>query len=154
MASHSDEDRLNLQCVLQCNQPCTAADSLDHITDSKWNQIKEKSLQWKGLEKFGNVYDEVNWEIGQHRFYMHGSCHFTLSSKRSLGQFQKRKAKSDICSQNVTVHISTSCTSETECSAHKKLCTSTGVLQDKMLCVWRMEGQSKKSDRSKKIFLL
>ena len=83
MASHSDEDRLNLQCVLQCNQPCTAADSLDHITDSKWNQIKEKSLHWKGLEKFGNVYEKVNWEIGPHGLYMHRYCHFTWSSKRS-----------------------------------------------------------------------
>ena len=154
MASHIDEDRLNLQCVLQCNQPCTAADSLDHIRDSKWNQIKEKSLQWKGLEKFGNVYDEVNWDIGPKGFYMHTSCHITLSSKRSWDQFQKRKVKSDLSSQNVTAPVSNSCTSESECSAPKKLRSSTGLLHDKMLCVWCMKGQSKKSDHSKKLLLL
>lgn len=45
----------NLQCMLQCDQPCSAVDSLDRITDVKWTLTKEKSLQWRGLEKFGNV---------------------------------------------------------------------------------------------------
>jgi len=46
------------------------------------------------LEKFGNVYDEVNWENGPSGLYMHDTCRITLSSKRSLRQFQMRKTKS------------------------------------------------------------
>ena len=85
---------------------------------------------------------------------MHHSCYVTLSSKRKLSQFQKRKYESDISSQQVAESVSDNCISEPECSAPKKLRSSTGVLHNKKLCIWCMKGKSKKSDNCKNLLLL
>ena len=43
------------ECVLQCGRPCISSDSIDKITTTRWNNIKDKSMLWKGLNPFGDV---------------------------------------------------------------------------------------------------
>ena len=105
---------------------------MENITEAKWEQIKEKSLQWRGLHRFGNVYDQVDWENCPNGLYMHHSCYVTLSSKHKLSQFQKRKYECDVSSQQMAESVSELCISEPECSAPKKLRSSTSVLHNKM----------------------
>jgi len=52
------------QCILLCDVPCTAGDNLDKITLEKWESIHEKSLRWKGLDSYQDVYENVDWEKG------------------------------------------------------------------------------------------
>ena len=32
------------------------------MAEDQWKRIKDKSLDWKVLDKFGSVYKEVYWE--------------------------------------------------------------------------------------------
>ena len=127
---------------------------MENITEAKWEQIKENSFKWRGLHRFGNVYDQEHWENCPNGLYMHHSCYVTLSSKRKLSQFQKCKYESYIISQQMAESVSEIYQPEPECIAPKTLRSSTGVLHNKMLCVWCMEGKSKKSDNYNKLFLL
>ena len=65
--------------------------SIDEISDGKWNQIKEKSVKWKGLDRFGDVHEQVNWDKGKTGLHMHKSCYISLSSKRILAQAKKKE---------------------------------------------------------------
>ena len=89
-----------VRCILQCGKPCSDIDSIDNIGNAKWKQLKDKSLNWKDLDRFGHVYDDTNWENGPKGLYMHQTCYLRLSGQRSLLQSQKRKIKDDL-SQNL-----------------------------------------------------
>ena len=80
-------------CLLRCGKPCTATDSIDLITTNKWDNIKNKSENWKGLDKFGLVYDAVIWQDGQLGRYMHNSCYITLCNTKKLEQAKIRNKK-------------------------------------------------------------
>jgi len=80
------------QCVLQCGNPVDQEDSLDGISSGKWQSLQEKAANWQGLDRFGNVYESVNWEKGHKDLYMHKECYLTVSSKRKLQQAEKRKS--------------------------------------------------------------
>ena len=64
-----------------CGKQCHAKDSIDKITDDKWTKIKANAEQWRSLDRFGDVWDNVNWDNGQHGLYMHNSCYISLCSK-------------------------------------------------------------------------
>lgn len=67
-ASNSDElpstSSVKYECILHCGQPCAQADSLDNITEQKWQSIRDKSLRWKGLDRFQNACENVDWGKG------------------------------------------------------------------------------------------
>ena len=65
-------------------------DNIDSFASDKWTKIKEKSLLWKGLDKFGSVFDTINWDNGPKGLYIHSSCLISLSSSRKLEQLKKR----------------------------------------------------------------
>ena len=84
---------VNTKCLLRCGKPCTASDSLDNSTVEKWESIREKSIRWKGLDRFQNECENVDWEKGPKSHHMHGTCYTSLSSKRCLSQVETRKRK-------------------------------------------------------------
>ena len=46
-------------CILQCGELC---DSTDTISIERWSKLKEKTKEWRGLDKFGCVYETTQWE--------------------------------------------------------------------------------------------
>ena len=46
--------------LLQCGKPCESADKMTQGACEKFK------LNWKGCDRFGNVYDSVDWELGPH----------------------------------------------------------------------------------------
>ena len=47
-------------CIF-CKQECN--DKSDYPTDS-WDKLKAVALELKGLDKYGNVLESVNWDNG------------------------------------------------------------------------------------------
>ena len=79
-------------CILQCGELC---DSTDTISIERWSKLKEKTKEWRGLDKFGCVYETTQWDQSEERIYIHTNCYLTLSSKRTLEQAKKRKKDRD-----------------------------------------------------------
>jgi len=125
---------------------------LENITPEKCESIREKSLQWKELDKFQHIHENVDWEKGPKGHHMHSTCYASLSSKRKLSQAEKRKHKSE--ERLERDEASDQQDPSPEASAPKRLRSSMGVLHDKTLCVWCMKGAYKSSDRDKQILLL
>ena len=148
------EEETALYCILQCGNPCSEDDVIDKITNSKWISIQEKSLKWDKLDKFGKVYDTIDWKKGPGGLYMHGTCYVSLSSQRKLHQSEKRKVTEEESQLNLD-DVSQSCDDQyQECSAPKKLRSSVGVIHDKNLCVWCMKGDFKRGGTMNKMSLL
>ena len=61
----------HFECLLQCEKP---VDSIENMTQGAWEKLKLKSLNWKGCDRFGNVYDSVDWYLGPHGKHLHASC--------------------------------------------------------------------------------
>jgi len=94
MAEQSDSEEMQTaeteyRCILLCGTTCCASDSLDNITHAKWESIKNKSSQWKELDRIQDVHESVEWEKGPKGLFMYISCYTTMSSKQSLSQAQK-----------------------------------------------------------------
>lgn len=136
------------ECILRCGRPCYKSDSLNNITDQKWNSIREKSLQWKGLDRFQNACENVDLEKGPKGYFMHSTCYATLSNKRSLSQAQKRKQKSEKGHESDNHQTDQEDPSaDTTSFSPKKLRSSVGIVHDKSLCVWCNKGPYKSSHR-------
>ena len=133
-----------LTCILQCDESCSTADSIENITEEKWENIQKKLLEWKGLDKFGNVYEQINWSNGHKYLYMHKSCYTDLSNTRKLEQSKKRKLKLEEESKKDEI-------SEPGCSAPKQTRSATGLLHALNKCVFCMGSKSKNKGRQKYI---
>ena len=138
-------------CILRCGDACTDGDSIDRYTIEKWRGIEQKALDWKGLDKFGDVYENTDWESGPVGKFMHDQCRLIMFTKRRLAQAQVRKRKLDDNSKSVSEPV----LEETCASASpKKLRSHTGPVHEKELCVWCMKGSSKKKGDKYKLLLL
>ena len=73
----SNSDIVNLY-ILSEKQCCE--DRSDYPINS-WNNIKDTTLHWKGLDRFGDVYDRVSWDKGPSGIYFHESCRLYLQNK-------------------------------------------------------------------------
>ena len=50
-------------CTLQCGEPCNPdTDAIGSI--ERWESIRQKTLLWKGLDKFGSVHEYIDWVKG------------------------------------------------------------------------------------------
>ena len=82
-----------------CRQECNE-DRSDYPTDS-WKKLKAVALEWKRLDKygdvFGNVFKSVNWgnAYGPSGSFFHKLCKTEFTSKRKLEQSKARKAKAE-----------------------------------------------------------
>ena len=84
-----------LECILQCGKGCSKTDSIDNIHGSTWENIKNKTLLWKGLDKIGSVYDTTNWAAGPKGLFLHNACRLQLSSGNKLEKAKKRWKKAE-----------------------------------------------------------
>ena len=154
----SDNDELpstssgEYECILRCGQPCTKSDSLDNTEDQKWNSIREKTLRWKGLDRFqcGNI----DWAEGPKGHYMHQTCYTTLSNKRCLSQAEKRKQKLQVDLERDNQSVQGDPSPSASLSSPKRLRSSIGIVHDKNLCVWCNKGPQRSSHRDWKQLLL
>ena len=80
---------MSVWCCL-CGQSCLTTDK---ITVGKWQKIKEKCRDWSGLDKFGDVFNTTQWEIGPENQHAHSSCYITLCSSVKLEQARYRLKK-------------------------------------------------------------
>ena len=55
-----DEENVK-NCILSC-QPCDELEKAIKAVDLE--NLKVKASKWKGIDKYSNVYDSVDWEEG------------------------------------------------------------------------------------------
>ena len=118
-------------CIL-CNEQCD--ENKSNISPEAWERIKDRAQDWKGLHKFGTVYDSVNWDAGPNGVYFHKVCRTALAAKRGLQKALRRKDKEQ---KQQTVD-----TQETHSKDQQQAGRSsrgTGLLHEKNLCIWCMK---------------
>lgn len=130
-------------CLLQCGKPCEASDSIDNMNKETWDKLKSKSLNWKGCDRFGNVYDTVDLELGPCGKHVHTNCRFDISSSDKLNRSKMRQQKRERES------VSEDQTYDSTCQHDQDLSSSapkrrTGIVHDKNLCVWCMKPEDTK----------
>ena len=133
------------QCILKCGEACSDGDSRDGCSIESWKRLEEKALLWKGLDKFGDVYDDTDWESGSVGKFIHKQCRLIMFTPKRLDQAQTRKRKHDESPQSTSV-LEEACVSDY--SSPKKLRSKTGMVHEKQLCVWCMKGESKRKKKS------
>lgn len=138
-------------CALQCGKICDSEhkDTLFNISSDRWETVKNKSKLWQGLDKFGNLYNFLDWDKGPSGIYMHDSCRISLTSDRLLQQAVKRQ-------ENIISNINDSktlCSSQSDSlveePAPKRLRSSLGVIHKKDLCVWCCKGDDGRNKDTK-----
>ena len=132
-------------CLLQCGNMKNK--KVTYLKE--WDKLKEYSLRWKGLDKFGKVYESVDWEKGPSGHWVHNNCKFNISSNDRLVQAQVRKRKE--LEQNVQEDAVASHSRKEE-PAPKRLRSNTGTIHDKNKCIWCLEPSDKK--HNKKLLLI
>ena len=81
-------------CILQCGSLCNeATDSIK--STQRWENIKQKALLWSGLDKFGHVYETVDWDKGPVGKCVHEACMLTLCNSKKLEQAKKRQKQQE-----------------------------------------------------------
>ena len=131
-------------CLL-CKKPCDECDRTDSITNDKWLNIKKKTLAWKGLDKYGEAHDTTRWDNGPAGYFMHTSCHTTLSNSSKLKQAIKRKEKlSSVREEERQKENVGGWSSNHEEEQSSKRRRSEGSLHDKTKCVWCFYGEDTK----------
>ena len=55
--------------------------------------MKIQAQAWHGLDKFGNVYEQVEWDNGPVGIYFHKTCRIAFANQRTLEQAKARKNK-------------------------------------------------------------
>ena len=97
-------------CVLQCGQICDSEnrDSLCKISTERWETIKKKSKLWRGLDKFGDVFDSVDWDKGPSSQCVHDRCRLALVTQKQRKQAIKRYQSSQKPNSNESQKLSSS----------------------------------------------
>ena len=54
--------KYNMNCII-CGKYCEETRHILH--DDDWKIFQETAIKWKGLDRFGELYDSVQWESGQ-----------------------------------------------------------------------------------------
>ena len=139
-------------CVLQCGGQCDeATESITSI--ERWENLKKKSLLWSGLDKFGDVYANVDWDKGPVGQCVHDACRLTLSNANKLEQAKKRQRKREIEDNQCQSSSLSDVCSPAPAPASKRLRSSLGVIHDKTKCVWCCKTESAKHPESKLVLL-
>jgi len=94
------------------------------------------------LEKFGSVYDSVDWDLGPHGKHLFASCQLDISSSDKIKRSELRQQKQDRESsfhEEICQHVP-----ELESPALKRLRSSSGIVHNKNLCVWCMKPEDER----------
>ena len=125
-------------CIF-CKQECNE-DKSDYPTDSR-NKLKAVALEWKGLDKCGNVFESVNWDNGPSGSFFHTLCKTEFTSKRKLEQSRARKTKAET---SALKSCNDSSSEDVSLSSKRLSCSTTGLLHNKDLCIWCMKPEDTK----------
>ena len=85
------QDTQNL-CII-CEKPCE--EDRSSYPEDLWHELKNLALKWKDLDRFGTVYDNVNWNAGSSGLFFHKMCKAHMANSRALMQAQKRNSNAD-----------------------------------------------------------
>ena len=132
-----DPDR---RCIL-CDELCTETRVYD---SEKWQKLKLKAEEWKGLDKYGNVFNTVNWEEGPcgKNSTFHRKCVTYIQIAEKLAQAKARFQKSLVAAATEGDQVDTPALSQQETTGvsddtnTRNTRKSTGVLHDKTKCVF------------------
>ena len=80
--------RIRSQCIV-CIKPC---DEIRSFTQEQWDNFKLTALMWKDLDKFGDVYERINWENGPQNI-CHRNCVSYMQTSRKFEQAKNRSKK-------------------------------------------------------------
>lgn len=96
-------------------------------------------MKFSGLDRFGTVFDQINWDAGPVGVFFHMSCVKSMQTKKTLEKALKRKKleiKVKNKEENVSEELEMVMPENTgKIVTHK----SVGPLQKKDLCVWCMQ---------------
>ena len=81
-------------CIL-CREACEENEKLIKLED--WEKLKQQACKWKNLDKYGEVFDTVDWQAGPISLLWHKGCKREICGERKLQQAINRKRKSDEC---------------------------------------------------------
>ena len=141
---------MSYECVLKCGKLCTHSDT---ITENQWESLQLKTQKWSGLDKFGDVYNNISWKDGPKSYYMHKTCYISISSADKLAKAQQRNNKQSDVAQCSSQRSSSEMTADNALCADdieqqlppKRLRSSVcGPLHDATKCVWCMQGEDSK----------
>ena len=68
-------------CIL-CGLPCD--EDRSNTTPEALANLKSLALQWHGLDRFGTVYETVNWDVEPKYVFFHQVSNITLFSKHHV----------------------------------------------------------------------
>ena len=127
------------ECLLHvnCGKTCS---STYVISKNKWESLKQKSQNWLGLDKFGDVYNSTPWENGPAGFYVHPTCYINISSSEHLERARKRKEKESDTLPSSSPKPMSEDNPETHPSPKRLRSSIGGPIHDKTKCVWCMKG--------------
>lgn len=77
-------------CIL-CNSFCDEKQKEPQPGD--WKKFQEYATKWRGLDKYGQVADTVDWDTGPIGKLWHKNCRAELGGDRKLQQAIKRSTK-------------------------------------------------------------
>jgi len=77
-------------CIL-CGLPCD--EDRSNTTPEAWANLRSLALQWHGLDRFGTVYETVNWDGGSKNVFFHQVSKITLFSKCHVHLAKTRRDK-------------------------------------------------------------
>ena len=80
------------ECVL-CNLLFKNLNERKNITLSRWEEIKQQAPKWAGLDRFGDLSTNIDWDNEELGRYMHKSCELDLFNERKLIQAENRNKK-------------------------------------------------------------
>ena len=129
---------MSFECVLKCGKLCNSSDT---ITQSKWDSIQNKTKSWTGLDKFGDLYNSIQWDTGPAGHYIHKACYISLSSSAYLEKaLQREKKRKELeCANEISTQQETD---EDYIGPKPSKCLRSslgGPLHEKTKCVWCME---------------
>ena len=66
-------------CII-CN--CACEEDKSNLPDHAWITLRDQLEQWRGLDRFGTVYDNISWDDGPEGLYFHKLCKAQVANTR------------------------------------------------------------------------
>ena len=135
--------KVSLGVCLACKEDCF--DSKEEKKDIQaWKDLKAITEKWVGLDPYGSIYEETNWDSGPEGNFIHKTCRLKLGDSKRLERALSRTRQEEefpesaqsndlIPSSELPANIS---------SVHRQ--SQTGNLHDKNLCIFCMKGEDLK----------
>ena len=125
-------------CII-CKQHCDEKHT--NYSPTLWSEFQDLALKWKGLDKFHDLHDSVDWASGPEDKLWHRHCKANIASSRKLQQARNRKEKECLeMPSEAELPLKLESKTDNDFSTRSKV----GKLHDKHLCIWCMLPKDKK----------